>query len=388
MKLFLFLIFLITIIPKIYAQDLKEIKITEKYFNLGIQEILNDLETKYPVHFYYKEKWLSKEPQNLEFNQTSLKNVLDQLLIANPQLTFRIYNNYAVILGSPESFKDFSQDYYLVRNIERTNLLPVNEGKIGSTIILGKISDKQVNGKVRISGLVSDGVNGESLPGVVIQIPGLDISTSTNGDGRYTLTVPKGNFLAKISSVGYEASFFNIKILNSDNWNIQLMPEPYELDEVIIRETSDDSNVRNLQTGLVKLTPQNIKLLPTFMGEADVVRALLTLPGVSTVGEGASGFNVRGGNIDQNLILFDESIIFNSSHLLGFFSAFNTDAIEEVNLFKGSIPAQYGGRLSSVLDIKSKRDNYEKLEGTGGIGIVSSRLTLSGPSSKIKPHFY
>ena len=232
-----------------------------------------------------------------------------------------------------------------------------------------------------LTGKILDQLNEEPLQGVTLYFDAIGSATTTDRDGNFSITVPTGYNLLEISYVGYEGHKILLRIYENASINLTLAPEAYELDEILITGETDDDNVQSVYIGVTRIKPRQIQELPVFFGEADVIQRLLTLPGVSSIGEGAGGFNVRGGNIDQNLILQDEALIFNSSHALGFFSIFNPDALREVTLYKGHIPAQYGGRLSSVLDVKMAGNNNERISGSGGIGAVSSRFVIEGPLS-------
>ncbi len=196
--------------------------------------------------------------------------------------------------------------------------------------------------------------------------------------------MPVGNYRIFIQSLGYRAREIEIGLSDSGILEFALLPQAYRLEAIVVEDRADDRNVRSVEIGLEQLASKDIQELPAFLGEADLVRSLLTLPGVTTVGEGAAGFNTRGGNIDQNLILQDGALLFNASHVLGFFSVINPDVIQSLDLYKGHIPAQYGGRLSSTLDIQLKRADPEVFKMSGGLGLVSSRLALETPILKGK----
>jgi len=239
-----------------------------------------------------------------------------------------------------------------------------------------------------ISGTLKDVTNGETLLGATVSIKGTSIGTTTNEYGFYSLTVPKGNYTLVISYLGYTTIEKELVLNASQKLSLELLEDNSVLDEVIINgEESKKVNLRTPQMSVAKLSTKTIKQIPAVLGEVDIVKSIQLLPGVTNAGEGASGFNVRGGAEDQNLVLLDEAVIYNSSHLFGFFSVFNADAIKDVKLYKGGIPAQFGGRVSSVLDIRQKDGNSKKFGVTGGIGAVSSRLTLEGPTFKDKGSF-
>jgi hypothetical protein len=241
--------------------------------------------------------------------------------------------------------------------------------------------------KVTVSGTVYDNANNETLIGVSIYFPELNAGTSTNEYGFYSLTIPKGTYKIQISYLGFTSITEQITLTDNVTKNYKLNEEAESLGEIIIESDIEKLNVRTPQMSVNKLTSSTIKKIPVVLGEADIIKSLILLPGVTSAGEGASGFNVRGGAADQNLILLDEAIVFNSSHLFGFFSVFNPDVIKDVKLYKGGIPARFGGRLSSVLDIYQKEGNSKEFNLTGGIGLVSSRLLAEGPIEKEKSSF-
>ena len=240
---------------------------------------------------------------------------------------------------------------------------------------------------VTLSGYVSDLDSDESLIGVSVLLPELNTGTITNEYGFFSLTLPAGVYTVQIRYLGFETLTRELSLNEDVNENFELTPQAEVLDEVIVEENIELLNVRNPQMSVNKLAINTIKKIPAVLGEVDVIKSITLLPGVTNAGEGASGFNVRGGAADQNLILLDEAILFNSSHLFGFFSVFNPDAIKDIQLYKGGIPASYGGRASSVLNIYQKEGNRKKFESEGGIGLISSRLLLEGPLKKEKSSF-
>jgi hypothetical protein len=241
--------------------------------------------------------------------------------------------------------------------------------------------------KYTVSGTVYDNSSNETLIGVSVYFPELNAGTTTNEYGFYSLTIPEGTYKIQISYLGFSTIIETINLSEKLTKNFNLKEEAESLGEIIIEADIEKINIRSPQMSVNKLTSASIKQIPVVLGEADVIKSLILLPGVTSAGEGASGFNVRGGAADQNLILLDEAIVFNSSHLFGFFSVFNPDVIKDVKLYKGGIPARFGGRLSSVLDIYQKEGNSKEFNVTGGIGLVSSRLLVEGPIEKEKSSF-
>jgi len=241
--------------------------------------------------------------------------------------------------------------------------------------------------KFTISGTIVQEDSNETLIGVNILIPELNIGTSTNEYGFYSLTLPPSTYVIVISYVGFKDYVETIVLTDNVTKNFSLTESYESLEEVVIQENTEKTNIRKPQMSINALSANTIKQIPVVLGEFDVIKSITLLPGVTNAGEGSSGFNVRGGAADQNLILLDEATIYNSSHLFGFFSVFNPDAIKDLKLYKGGIPARYGGRVSSVLDIYQKEGNSKTFHANGGIGVISSRLLAEGPLKKDKGSF-
>lgn len=241
--------------------------------------------------------------------------------------------------------------------------------------------------KYTLSGTVSEEETGETLIGVNVLIPTLQIGAITNEYGFYSITLPSGDYEVYYSSIGFQTQKLNIKLSSNITQNLSLLTDSEELNEIVIKADVENLNIKTPQMSVNTLKSSTIKKIPVVLGEVDVIKAITLLPGITSAGEGASGFNVRGGAADQNLILLDEATLYNSSHLFGFFSVFNPDAIKDLTVYKGGIPARYGGRISSVLDIYQKDGNTKQFKASGGIGLVASRLLLEGPIKKEKASF-
>ena len=239
-----------------------------------------------------------------------------------------------------------------------------------------------------ISGNITNSSSGEEIIGARIStyVEGELRGTVSNSYGFYSLTLPQGIYEVKFSFVGFESVIDTIELKANLRRNI-VLTESSMLNEVTVTSKRENENITNNEMSVERLEIGDIKKMPALLGEVDVIKAIQMLPGVQTVGEGGSGFYVRGGNVDQNLILLDEANIYNASHLMGFFSVFNPDVVKDVQLYKGGIPAQYGGRLSSVLDVRMKDGNFKQFTADGGLGTISSRLTLGGPIVKDKGSF-
>ncbi|MCX6215573.1 TonB-dependent receptor [Spirosoma sp.] len=237
------------------------------------------------------------------------------------------------------------------------------------------------------TGYVRDAKTGKPIQGVNIVVLNVSKGYVTAKDGFYTVQLPPGNYILRFSHVGYRPKQDTISLQKTLFREVAMDDDAKDLDEVVVTSETPDRNVRKVEIGVSQLTIRSIRRIPPLMGEVDVVRSLLLLPGVTTVGEGAPGFNVRGGGADQNLILFDEAPVFNSSHLMGFFSVFNPDVVRDVTLNRGGVAAAFGGRASSVLDVKIKEPDATKWGINGGIGLISSRLGVEGPIIKNKLSF-
>ena len=239
---------------------------------------------------------------------------------------------------------------------------------------------------VTLSGYIRDAASGEELISASIVNESRQ-GTVTNIYGFYSLTLPADEYTFTISYIGYETMTKKIKLTESQSVNFELKEATNELAEVQVTAKKLDENLNRAEMSTTQLTAKQIKTIPQFLGEFDVIRSITLLPGVTTVGEGASGFNVRGGKTDQNLILLDEAPVYNSSHIFGFFSVFNGDAVRDLKLYKGGIPAPFGGRLSSVLDVRQKEGNTKEYGGTVGLGLLSSRVMFEGPIVQDKASF-
>ncbi|MDX9696681.1 MAG: TonB-dependent receptor [Bacteroidales bacterium] len=232
--------------------------------------------------------------------------------------------------------------------------------------------------KYTISGHITNN-SGEELIGATIYAKNVRTGAATNVYGFYSLTLPEGDYDIEFSYMGLEKQDLAVKLNENKTVHIKLQEKEKILDEVVITAERKNENILRTEMSTIKLQAKEIKQVSALFGEVDVIKTLQLMPGIQSTGEGFSGFNVRGGSPDQNLILFDEATVYNASHLMGFFSVFNNDAVKDVKVYKGDIPAEFGGRLSSLLDIRMKEGNLKKFEATGGIGTISSRLTLEGP---------
>lgn len=241
--------------------------------------------------------------------------------------------------------------------------------------------------KFVLNGYIRDAENGEALIGATVFVKEINNGAVTNVYGFYSVSLSPGAYSLMYNYLGYRPVSKTIELNQNIQLDIDLAPERSQLEEIVVRAEEEQANVENTEMSTNKLDMRTLLKLPTFLGETDVLRSILLLPGVSTVGEGASGFNVRGGNTGQNLILLDEAPVYNSSHLFGFFSVFNPDAVKDTKLYKGAVPSWYGGRLASILDVRMKEGNNKTFEANGGVGSLFSRLAIEAPIVKDKSSF-
>lgn len=238
-----------------------------------------------------------------------------------------------------------------------------------------------------VSGTVRDGESGETLIGATVSVPARDVGTITNEYGFYSFTVAGGDSLSIIYSyVGFQSHTRKILLDRNISLDVEL-GSGVQLDEVVVKANSFEEQLNSTEMSVEVITTKEARLIPVLLGESDILKTIQLKPGIPSGSEGTTGLFVRGGGSDQNLIVLDEAVVYNANHLFGFFSTFNTDAVKDLKIYKGGFPAQYGGRLSSVIDVKLKEGNNKKLAGSGGIGLIASRLTVEGPIQKEKSSF-
>lgn len=254
-------------------------------------------------------------------------------------------------------------------------------------IFLFSISIAHAQKKFSVSGTIRSEAKGETIIGASIRINGESAGATSNEYGFYSILLPEGNYELIVSAVGMVEKKISVALNSSVTLNIELETAPTALDEVVVRASSTRRSLKQPQMGMERINTQEIRNIPVLLGERDALKVLQLLPGIKSAGDGNSGFYVRGGAADQNLILLDEATVYNASHLLGFFSTFNSDAIKDVTVYKGGMPAQYGGRLSSVLDIKMNDGNSKDYSVSGGVGLISAKLNVEGPIQKDKSSF-
>lgn len=369
-----------------FGQSIDSLRITGSYDNVSSAEILTDLSQRYAFEVYLPTDSLLRKPQNISFHSELLQSALQRLLGDTP-FGFLSYRSYLIVIARRERLQQFYTPVYF-EALEEQNSSSFNKPKKQATIFeIGSAEAISPSGRATLKGAVIDRETSDPIVGSTIYFPALEIGAGTDADGRFSVELPIGKHELTVSYLGYTTLTAPITVFNDGDLTFPLEKVSIALEEVVVEAEAADANVSSAAIGLTRIKTDEIRKLPSFMGEVDVLKSLLQQPGVSSVGEGAGGFNVRGGNVDQNLVLMDEQFIFNTSHALGFFSAFNPDMVNSVELYKGYMPAQFGGRLSSVLDVQMRDGNDQQFTMKGGIGVVASRISAEGPVIKDKSSF-
>lgn len=373
---------MIFLFSDIISQD--NVKITWDYKDQTFNDFVSTTESLYNIRFFYREDWVEGlRPGNFP-GLTSLTQLLDNLFMGKslyyysdgsgnivitkdfavkvPDITVKTEQNFI----APSDYYDSGDNQKLAENVY---------------IDLGNPADKYKQGNVTISGYITDRDTKEPIPGVTIFISKLSTGTFSNRFGYYTLNLPRGSHLLQFSFLGMKENLINVNLYGTGELNVEMNTVLIPIKETII-SASKNVIFQRFEVGVEKVNITSFKLMPTSLGESDIIRSVLMIPGVQSVGEGSAGFNVRGGTSDQNLILLYGAPVYNSSHFFGFFSAVNPDIIRDVTLYKGGIPGRYGGRISSVLDITSKDGNRKAFAGNAGISPITTHLMIEGPIKK------
>jgi hypothetical protein len=369
LKRYLLILFILNAVP-VLAQNVLEVQLDNTHEGQSFIQILSKVEKEHSFKFFYLAEWFEGVETAKELNGVLFRDFLDQTLEGR-DVSFSVMHGYVLYF-----YKDPSRSMqinYLLDSARKADK-PITKITFGSS---GKIAESVV-----VRGLVINSKSSEPLIGAIVQASDVSMGTVTNTLGEFELVLKGGNHVLEISSVGFESKVVNLLAFESGRLEITLEEQAKLLDEVVVSDQAFQNQKSN--TGLYKISIADVKKMPAFMGEVDIVRQVQVLPGVTSVGEVSSGFNVRGGSADQNLVLFDGLPVFNYSHVFGFFSAFNADAIKSASFYKGGIPAEFGGRVSSVLDIVGKEADYKKWQGNAGIGLITSSLSAGGPIKKDK----
>ncbi len=373
-------------------------RISGDFVNIPFKQFVNKVETSFNYHFYYNPAELDSFDVNVKADQILLYDLLNQVF-SNSLFTFAIdsindifvYNKrYIVQTKIPQEFFSAEKKTFNIHKPDTTDFDTKSENnKMVRSSLENKLFEIGIKtntikpGPSVLTGYVRDAKNGEAIIGAAVYLDKSSVGVLSDQFGYYTLTLPRGRHVLRISSIGMKETTREVLLYSDGKLNIEMFTDVPTLKNIVV--ISDrNSNIRRLQMGVEKLDIKTIQAVPVLLGEADILRVVLTLPGVTSVGEASSGFNVRGGSSDQNLVLYNDATIYNPTHFFGFFTAFNSDVVKTVDLYKSSIPEKYGGRLSSVLDVTTKTGNTKKWSGEGGIGFLTSKFTVEGPLVKDK----
>jgi hypothetical protein len=396
MKKIVYLILLILLTVKAESQDNH---LTFQFRRILFKDLADTIEKTIPVKIYYTNKWVDSLYLNVKSENEPL-NVLFDKSISKNGLSFIITDDNKLVLSKGYTIKtNFKKEYleYLEKNLAkidtttytRSERIITDEIKINDEYKIFKIgnpSGQSTDGRAILSGTITNPTTGEALTGVVVYVGKLKVGAVTNSVGFYSIELPKGQYQVEYRMVGMRQTIRNIIMYSDGILNVTLYENTNQLNEVIV-SANRENQVRNARMGIEKINIKMLKQIPMGMGEVDLFKSSLLLPGVQSVSEASSGYNIRGGSADQNLILLNSAPIINPSHFFGFFSAFNSDMIEDVTLYKSGIPAKFGGRVSSVMDIDLKDGSKEKFNVSGGISPLTGRLMIEGPIIKKKASF-
>lgn len=333
---------------------------------IPFDSVVSYLEQKYTVELYYKAEWFKNKRFHSTIVGLPLGEIISLIKNAGNCSTIQLDSSSFVLIPASLTY-------------DSTTLKNVNSyTTIGNPLEYGKFA------RGTISGIILDGKTGEPLNGAGVYVDKTKTYAVTDKNGHFKITLPVGDYDLKLSYVGYEDNHFKIKLYNSGSTSFEIMEKSIKLNEVIIMAERNDNNLVNSQMSLLQLSRKDIKELPSPFGESDIIKSVILLPGIQTIGEFGTGFNVRGGSADQNLILIEDVPLFNSSHLFGLTSVLNSDGVTSVTMLKAGVPAQYGERASSLMDVHLGNTSAEKMKARGGIGLINSRLTIEVPVIKDK----
>jgi len=384
-------------LPSLHAQKNPQNLISGDFKDLTIQDFTKQLEQQTSYFFYYDISLFDSLRITLSADREPLSVVMDRAF-SKTDFTWSVGRHDEVFLTMGTYIQTNPANTHAdTSKKKRPGYVEIDETKDqNASIQNAKLENKlyQIgmsaanNGQpyALISGYIRDANTGEAISGASVYIEKPKIGVASDQYGYYAISLPKGRLVLNIQSIGMKDARRQIQLSGDGKLNIDLQSQVMMLKNVTI-SAEKISNIRGVQMGVQKLDIKTLKQVPVVFGETDLLRVLLTLPGVKSVGEASTGLNVRGGSADQNLILFNDATIYNASHFFGFFSAFNPDVVKTVELYKSSIPARYGGRLSSVIDIESREGNKKEFAGSAGIGLVTSRLEVEGPLIKDKTSF-
>ena len=370
----LFLIF-----PVVNSQE--KYVIDWNFTGQSFEDFVLKAESQYPVKFFYNEEWVKNLTLGSYGDRPMLNEILDTLFKGN-SIYYYISKTGNIILTKNFAIKTVEE-----KSVDNRSYIPgidySDDGEVKSAVgnlvvDIGNPADRNKPGNVTISGNITNRDTKETVAGVTVYIPKLSAGTISNAYGYFTLSIPRGSYSVRFTFIGMKEKTIDLNLYDSGELNLEMTGVLIPLKEAVIT-AEKDITLQRLEVGVEKINITSFRLMPTSMGESDITKSVLLIPGVHSVGEGSAGFNVRGGSADQNLILLYGAPVYNSSHFFGFFSAVNPDIIKDVTLYKGGIPARYGGRLSSVLDIIPRDGNRREFNGNAGISPVTTHFVVEGP---------
>lgn len=356
------------------GQEILGVKLNTSTKNMLLEDVFLQLEEKEDVRFYFNPQWIKDLKVDKEFSGQTINELLTETFEGS-QITFVVMYDYAIILVEDPQQKILSDDILNQLSAENKEIIDIQLGE--------RPQGSLPKGKAVITGVITDEKENTPIAGATITALDINVSTVTTPDGRYRIELPVGIHILEIRSLSYDTKVLKASVQGNAMYNAQMLEEAKVLEELVVTDNIDQQSVQK-GLGVVNIKMEDLKKLPAFLGEVDIIKQIQTLPGVTSVGDVSSGFNVRGGGADQNLVLYDRVPVFNTSHVFGFFSAFNADAIRDAQFYKAGIPTEYGGRVSSVLALTSKDGNTKKWGVSGGLGLISSNISVQGPIVKEK----
>ena len=381
------------------AQQTKMPVVTGDFKNITAEQFLLQLEKQTEFHFYFDTSQLNSVMVNISVSDQALPDVL-KLAFANTAIGFSYDTQDNVFLSKGQVVQTELPTGFFGKNSDKNNYTSAdsivdylyagskvkNSTQPNKLYAIGEQGSLNNQSQCTITGFLLDNKTGEPVIGASVHVEKTPMGVITDQYGYYTISLPRGRHTLSIQSIGMKDTKRETQVYGDGKFNIDMQTQIIALKRVVV-SAEKASNTRSLQMGVQRIDIKTIKQVPVVFGEGDILKVVLTMPGVKSVGEASTGLNVRGGSTDQNLILFNDATIYNPSHFFGLFSAFNPEVIKDVELYKSSIPAKYGGRLSSVLEINSREGNKKNITGTAGVGLLTSRLTLEGPLVKDKSSF-
>ncbi|MRR23637.1 hypothetical protein EG830_11735, partial [bacterium] len=395
MRKSLFITFLLGIPLFMQGQDNN---LTFQFSRILFNDFVDTVEKRVPVRIYYSPRWTDSLYLEVSAENATVEGLMDKtlrrdglLFMITPDNRIILSKGYSIKTGFAREYETYMRERYA--EAASADFLRPSAKEEESTVSddyrlfrIGRSSAGKMPERVTLSGVVRDAADGTGMQSVVVYVDKLRTGAMTNSTGFYSISLPPGQYRIEYRMMGMKSATRNVLIYSDGSLDVTLTESPSEIDAVVI-SANRENNVRNTRMGTEKISLKMLKQIPLGLGEADLLKSTLMLPGIQTVGEASGGFNVRGGSTDQNLVLLNYAPIINSSHFFGFFSAFNSDMITDVTLFKSGMPAKYGGRLSSVMEIVPAEGNREKIKVSGGISPVTGRLMIDGPLVRDKVSF-